>query len=106
MILISVTSYYLLSAFNSVLTIMLCENKDRIVNVSEIFSDGLHTRANPITISSFFNQDSKWKMYVEVDGDDVALTYIKDITFNTNRQDTDVIKITKVNLLLQQIRII
>ncbi|XP_067843657.1 mitogen-activated protein kinase kinase kinase 20-like isoform X1 [Heptranchias perlo] len=48
------------------------------------------------------SQDSKWKMYVEVDGDDVALTYIKDITFNTNRQDTDVIKITKPPYLMEK----
>ncbi|XP_051886048.1 mitogen-activated protein kinase kinase kinase 20-like isoform X3 [Pristis pectinata] len=47
-------------------------------------------------------QDSKWKMYVEVDGDDVALTYIKDVTFNTNRQDTDVIKITKPPYLMEK----
>ncbi|XP_059822643.1 mitogen-activated protein kinase kinase kinase 20-like isoform X1 [Hypanus sabinus] len=47
-------------------------------------------------------QDSKWKMYVEVDGDDVALTYIKDITFNINRQDTDVIKITKPPYLMEK----
>uniref|UniRef100_UPI00398E79DF mitogen-activated protein kinase kinase kinase 20-like n=1 Tax=Pristiophorus japonicus TaxID=55135 RepID=UPI00398E79DF len=48
------------------------------------------------------SQDSKWKMYMEVDGDDVALTYIKDITFNTNRQDTDVIKITKPPYLMEK----
>ncbi|XP_069791844.1 mitogen-activated protein kinase kinase kinase 20-like isoform X1 [Narcine bancroftii] len=48
------------------------------------------------------SQDSKWKMYVEVDGDDVALTYIKDITFNTNRQDTDIIKITKPPYLMEK----
>ncbi|XP_078083833.1 mitogen-activated protein kinase kinase kinase 20-like [Mustelus asterias] len=48
------------------------------------------------------SQDSKWKMYVEVDGDDVALTYIKDVTFNANRQDTDVIKMTKPPYLMEK----
>ncbi|XP_072332281.1 mitogen-activated protein kinase kinase kinase 20-like isoform X1 [Scyliorhinus torazame] len=48
------------------------------------------------------SQDSKWKMYVELDGDEVALTYIKDVTFNANRQDTDVIKMTKPPYLMEK----
>ncbi|XP_048455002.1 mitogen-activated protein kinase kinase kinase 20-like isoform X2 [Rhincodon typus] len=47
-------------------------------------------------------KDSKWKMYVEVDGDSVALTYIKDVTFKANRQDTDIIKITKPPYLMEK----
>lgn len=35
-------------------------------------------------------------MYMELDGDEVAVTYIKDVTFNANRQDVDVLKMTKV----------
>uniref|UniRef100_A0A8C7PH52 Protein kinase domain-containing protein n=1 Tax=Oncorhynchus mykiss TaxID=8022 RepID=A0A8C7PH52_ONCMY len=40
-------------------------------------------------------KDCKWKMYIELDGDEVAITYIKDVTFNANRQDVDVLKMTK-----------
>nr|XP_046260267.1 mitogen-activated protein kinase kinase kinase 20 isoform X1 [Scatophagus argus]XP_046260268.1 mitogen-activated protein kinase kinase kinase 20 isoform X1 [Scatophagus argus] len=39
--------------------------------------------------------DCKWKMYIELDGDDVAITYIKDIVFNANRQDVEVLRMTK-----------
>uniref|UniRef100_A0A673AJ78 Protein kinase domain-containing protein n=1 Tax=Sphaeramia orbicularis TaxID=375764 RepID=A0A673AJ78_9TELE len=39
--------------------------------------------------------DCKWKMYMELDGDDVAITYIKDVVFNANRQDVDVLRMTK-----------
>ncbi|KAJ8352088.1 hypothetical protein SKAU_G00235640 [Synaphobranchus kaupii] len=39
--------------------------------------------------------DCKWKMYMELDGDEVAITYIKDVTFNANRPDVDVVKMTK-----------
>lgn len=35
-------------------------------------------------------------MYIELDGDDVAVTYIKDIVFNTNRQDVEVLRMAKV----------
>lgn len=41
-------------------------------------------------------KDCKWKMYIELDGDDVAVTYIKDIVFNANRQDVEVLRMTKV----------
>ncbi|KAK7168617.1 hypothetical protein R3I93_004824 [Phoxinus phoxinus] len=39
--------------------------------------------------------DCKWKMYMELDGDEVAIAYIKDVTFNANRPDVDVLKMTK-----------
>ncbi|XP_044222735.1 mitogen-activated protein kinase kinase kinase 20 isoform X1 [Thunnus albacares] len=39
--------------------------------------------------------DCKWKMYLELDGDDVAVTYIKDVIFNANRQDVEVLRMTK-----------
>lgn len=48
------------------------------------------------SLSSF--KDCKWKMYIELDGDDVAVTYIKDIVFNANRQDVEVLRMTKVLL--------
>uniref|UniRef100_A0A3P9ALE5 Protein kinase domain-containing protein n=1 Tax=Esox lucius TaxID=8010 RepID=A0A3P9ALE5_ESOLU len=40
-------------------------------------------------------KDCKWKMYMELDGDEVAITYIKDVTFNANRQDVELLKMTK-----------
>ncbi|XP_054643748.1 mitogen-activated protein kinase kinase kinase 20 isoform X2 [Dunckerocampus dactyliophorus] len=39
--------------------------------------------------------DCKWKMFLELDGDDVAITYIKDVTFSTNRQDVEPMRMTK-----------
>lgn len=44
----------------------------------------------------FSLKDCKWKMYMELDGDEVAVTYIKDVVFNTNRQDVEVLRMTKV----------
>ncbi|KAJ8012765.1 hypothetical protein DPEC_G00046270 [Dallia pectoralis] len=41
------------------------------------------------------HSDCKWKMYMELDGDEVAITYIKDVTFNPNRQDVELLKMTK-----------
>lgn len=48
----------------------------------------------PLTHSSL--KDCKWKMYIELDGDDVAVTYIKDVVFNANRQDVEVLRMAKV----------
>uniref|UniRef100_A0A669CGB8 Mitogen-activated protein kinase kinase kinase 20 n=1 Tax=Oreochromis niloticus TaxID=8128 RepID=A0A669CGB8_ORENI len=39
--------------------------------------------------------DCKWKMYMELDGDEVAITYIKDVIFNANRQDVEILRMTK-----------
>uniref|UniRef100_A0A3Q1CED4 Protein kinase domain-containing protein n=1 Tax=Amphiprion ocellaris TaxID=80972 RepID=A0A3Q1CED4_AMPOC len=41
------------------------------------------------------NSDCKWKMYMELDGDDVAVAYIKDVIFNPNRQDVETLRMTK-----------
>ncbi|XP_033842578.1 mitogen-activated protein kinase kinase kinase 20 [Periophthalmus magnuspinnatus] len=41
------------------------------------------------------SSDCKWKMYMEFDGDDVAVTYIKDVVFNANRQDVETLRMTK-----------
>lgn len=46
-------------------------------------------------------KDCKWKMYVELDGDEIAVTYIKDVVFNANRADVETLRMTKV-LGLQQ----
>ncbi|KAF7709561.1 mitogen-activated protein kinase kinase kinase 20 isoform X1 [Silurus meridionalis] len=47
-------------------------------------------------------QDCKWKMYLELDGDEVALTYIRDITFNANRPDVEVSKMTKPPFVMEK----
>ncbi|KAM9342600.1 mitogen-activated protein kinase kinase kinase 20 [Pholidichthys leucotaenia] len=39
--------------------------------------------------------DCKWKMYMELDGDDVSVTYIKDVVFNANRKEVEVLRMTK-----------
>uniref|UniRef100_A0A3B3BEG0 Mitogen-activated protein kinase kinase kinase 20 n=2 Tax=Oryzias melastigma TaxID=30732 RepID=A0A3B3BEG0_ORYME len=39
--------------------------------------------------------DCKWKAYLELDGDEIAVTYIKDVIFNANRQDVEVLRMTK-----------
>ncbi|XP_056145910.1 mitogen-activated protein kinase kinase kinase 20-like isoform X3 [Lampris incognitus] len=59
----------------------------KIVNLELVF--GYHWKAGK------GNSDCKWKMYMELDGDDVAITYIKDVIFNTGRPDVDVCKMTK-----------
>ena len=41
-------------------------------------------------------EESPTDATVELDGDDIAVTYIKDVSFNTNRPDVDVLKMTKV----------
>lgn len=35
-------------------------------------------------------------MYMELDGDEIAITYIKDVIFNANRQDVETLRMTKV----------
>lgn len=37
-------------------------------------------------------------MYIELDGDEVAVTYIKDVVFNANRQDVEMLRMTKVSI--------
>lgn len=40
---------------------------------------------------------------MELDGDEVAIMYIKDVTFSVNRPDAYVIKMTKVNMQFSSI---
>uniref|UniRef100_A0A4W6FWW4 Mitogen-activated protein kinase kinase kinase 20 n=1 Tax=Lates calcarifer TaxID=8187 RepID=A0A4W6FWW4_LATCA len=61
--------------------------KSKTVNLELVF--GYHWK--PGTGKS----DCKWKMYMELDGDDVAITYIKDVIFNANRPDVEVLRMTK-----------
>ncbi|TDH06894.1 hypothetical protein EPR50_G00118110 [Perca flavescens] len=61
--------------------------KSKTVNLELVF--GYHWK--PGTGKS----DCKWKMYMELDGDEVAVTYIKDVIFNANRQDVEILRMTK-----------
>ncbi|KAL2081595.1 hypothetical protein ACEWY4_023448 [Coilia grayii] len=63
------------------------EERIKIVNLELVF--GYHWKAGS------GHSDCKWKMYMELDGDEVAVTYIKDVTFNFYRSDVDVLKMTK-----------
>ncbi|XP_058046420.1 mitogen-activated protein kinase kinase kinase 20 isoform X1 [Ahaetulla prasina] len=47
-------------------------------------------------------QDCKWKMYMEMDGDEIAITYIKDVTFNTNLPDVEILKMTKPPFVMEK----
>lgn len=53
------------------------------------------TRESTLCLFSF--KDCKWKMYMELDGDDVAVTYIKDVIFNANQRDVEILRMTKVS---------
>ncbi|XP_069052893.1 mitogen-activated protein kinase kinase kinase 20 isoform X1 [Lepisosteus oculatus] len=63
------------------------EDDKKIVNLELVFGYHLKAGNGPETC--------KWKMYMELDGDDIAIAYIKDVTFNANRPDVDVTKMTK-----------
>ncbi|KAJ8403334.1 hypothetical protein AAFF_G00351060 [Aldrovandia affinis] len=63
------------------------EEERKVVNLELVFGYHWKSGSGP--------QDCKWKMYMELDGDEVAITYIKDVTFNANRPDVDVVKMTK-----------
>ncbi|XP_028992540.1 mitogen-activated protein kinase kinase kinase 20 isoform X1 [Betta splendens] len=39
--------------------------------------------------------DCKWKMYMELDGDDIAVTYIKEVVFNAYQPNVEVLHMTK-----------
>ncbi|XP_077927129.1 mitogen-activated protein kinase kinase kinase 20 isoform X2 [Halichoerus grypus] len=47
-------------------------------------------------------KDCKWKMYMEMDGDEIAITYIKDVTFNTNLPDAEILKMTKPPFVMEK----
>ncbi|TRY90443.1 hypothetical protein DNTS_011808 [Danionella cerebrum] len=63
------------------------EELRKIVNLELVF--GYHWK--PGTGS----KDCKWKMYLELDGDEVAIAYIRDVTFNANRPDVELLKMNK-----------
>nr|XP_056717438.1 mitogen-activated protein kinase kinase kinase 20 isoform X2 [Euleptes europaea] len=69
-------------------------SEEKVVNLELVFGYHLKPGTGP--------QDSKWKMYMEMDGDEIAITYIRDVTFNTNLPDTEVLKMTKPPFVMEK----
>uniref|UniRef100_A0A286XZS2 Mitogen-activated protein kinase kinase kinase 20 n=1 Tax=Cavia porcellus TaxID=10141 RepID=A0A286XZS2_CAVPO len=70
------------------------ENEEKIVNLELVFGFHLKPGTGP--------QDCKWKMYMEMDGDEIAITYIKDVTFNTNLPDAEILKMIKPPFVMEK----
>ncbi|XP_025917231.1 mitogen-activated protein kinase kinase kinase 20 isoform X1 [Apteryx rowi] len=70
------------------------ENIEKVVNLELVFGYHLKPGSGP--------QDCKWKMYMEMDGDEIAITYIKDVTFNTNLPDVEILKMTKPPFVMEK----
>lgn len=70
------------------------ENEEKLVNLELVFGFHLKPGTGP--------QDCKWKMYMEMDGDEIAITYIKDVTFNTNLPDAEILKMTKPPFVMEK----
>ncbi|XP_006035134.1 mitogen-activated protein kinase kinase kinase 20 isoform X3 [Alligator sinensis] len=70
------------------------ENVEKTVNLELVFGYHLKPGNGP--------QDCKWKMYMEMDGDEIAITYIKDVTFNTNLPDAESLKMTKPPFVMEK----
>ncbi|NXU49119.1 M3K20 kinase, partial [Turnix velox] len=70
------------------------ENIEKVVNLELVFGYHLKPGSGP--------KDCKWKMYMEMDGDEIAITYIKDVTFNTNLPDVEILKMTKPPFVMEK----
>uniref|UniRef100_G3TIB2 Protein kinase domain-containing protein n=1 Tax=Loxodonta africana TaxID=9785 RepID=G3TIB2_LOXAF len=70
------------------------ENEEKIVKLELVFGFHLKPGTGP--------QDCKWKMYMEIDGDEIAITYIKDVTFNMNLPDAEILKMTKPPFVMEK----
>uniref|UniRef100_A0A3B5R261 Mitogen-activated protein kinase kinase kinase 20 n=1 Tax=Xiphophorus maculatus TaxID=8083 RepID=A0A3B5R261_XIPMA len=68
--------------------------QSKTVNLELVF--GYHWKAGT------GKSDCKWKMYMELDGDEVAVTYIKDVIFNANRPGVEVLRMTKPPFLMDK----
>ncbi|KAM3854097.1 mitogen-activated protein kinase kinase kinase 20 isoform 5-T6 [Vipera latastei] len=66
----------------------------KVLNLELVFGYHLKPGKGP--------QDCKWKMYMEMDGDEIAITYIKDVTFNTNLPDVEILKMTKPPFVMEK----
>ncbi|XP_065607238.1 mitogen-activated protein kinase kinase kinase 20 isoform X2 [Cyrtonyx montezumae] len=70
------------------------DNMEKVVNLELVFGYHLKLGSGP--------KDCKWKMYMEMDGDEIAITYIKDVTFNTNLPDVEILKMTKPPFVMEK----
>ncbi|MEE6489654.1 hypothetical protein FKM82_015637 [Ascaphus truei] len=70
------------------------EDEEKIVNLELVFGYHLKPGNNP--------EDCKWKMYMELDGDEIAITYIKDVTFNSIQPDIEILKMTKPPFVMEK----
>ncbi|XP_026552830.1 mitogen-activated protein kinase kinase kinase 20 isoform X1 [Pseudonaja textilis] len=66
----------------------------KVLNLELVFGYHLKPGKGP--------QDCKWKMYMEVDGDEIAITYIKDVTFNTNLPNAEILKMAKPPFVMEK----
>ncbi|XP_034283421.1 mitogen-activated protein kinase kinase kinase 20 isoform X1 [Pantherophis guttatus] len=66
----------------------------KVLNLELVFGYHLKPGKGP--------QDCKWKIYMEMDGDEIAITYIKDVTFNTNLPDVEILKMTKPPFVMEK----
>ncbi|XP_062972449.1 mitogen-activated protein kinase kinase kinase 20 isoform X1 [Elgaria multicarinata webbii] len=69
-------------------------SEEKVVNLELVFGYHFKPGNGP--------QDCKWKMYMEMDGDEIAITYIKDVTFNTNLPDAEILKMTKPPFVMEK----
>ncbi|XP_063285808.1 mitogen-activated protein kinase kinase kinase 20 isoform X1 [Pelobates fuscus] len=70
------------------------EYDEKIVNLELVFGYHLKSGNSP--------EDCKWKMYMELDGDEIAITYIKDVTFIRNQSDAEVLRMTKPPFVMEK----
>ncbi|OCT63608.1 mitogen-activated protein kinase kinase kinase 20 L homeolog isoform X1 [Xenopus laevis] len=70
------------------------DDEEKIVNLELVF--GYHFKSGSCP------EDCKWKMYMELDGDEIAITYIKDVTFNRNQPDVELLRMTKPPFVMEK----
>ncbi|KAG9477330.1 hypothetical protein GDO78_002627 [Eleutherodactylus coqui] len=70
------------------------EDEERIVNLELVFGYHLKSGNSP--------EDCKWKLYMELDGDEIAITYIKDVTFTRNLPEAEVLRMCKPPFVMEK----
>uniref|UniRef100_A0A8D2Q963 Mitogen-activated protein kinase kinase kinase 20 n=1 Tax=Varanus komodoensis TaxID=61221 RepID=A0A8D2Q963_VARKO len=69
-------------------------SEEKVVNLELVFGYHFKPGTGP--------QDCKWKMYMEMDGEEIAITYIKDVTFNTHLPDAEILKMAKPPFVMEK----
>ncbi|XP_053326470.1 mitogen-activated protein kinase kinase kinase 20 isoform X1 [Spea bombifrons] len=72
------------------------ENKEEEKNVNLELVFGYHLK------SGNSPEDCKWKMYMELDGDEIAITYIKDVMFSRSHSDAEILRMTKPPFVMEK----